>query len=82
VPETGRIRAHGDPATHCEDGAGGGANRWPMGIGRYLRSFLGGAVYRSSAVRIDWTEGAMPPLVVLALLAWVLFGAVVYALAG
>jgi len=33
-------------------------------------------------MRINWTEGAVPPLVVLALLAWVLFGAVVYALAS
>ena len=33
-------------------------------------------------MRMNWTEGAMPPLVVLALLAWVLFGALVYVLAG
>ena len=33
-------------------------------------------------MRMNWTEGAMPPLVGLALLAWVLFGAVVYALAS
>jgi hypothetical protein len=35
-----------------------------------------------SAMRINWTEGAVPPLIVLALLAWVLFGAAVYALAS
>jgi uncharacterized membrane protein len=32
-------------------------------------------------MRINWTEGAVPPLIVLALLAWVVLGAVVYALA-
>jgi hypothetical protein len=33
-------------------------------------------------MRINWTEGGVPPLIVLALLAWLLFGAVVYALAS
>jgi hypothetical protein len=33
-------------------------------------------------MRIDRHEGAIPPLIVLALLAWALFGAVLYGLIG
>ena len=52
------------------------------GIGRHPGRFRKELSTGDSAMRIDWTEGAVPPLIVLALLAWVFFGAVVYVIAG